>query len=665
MSDISSLDGEEFEVIDGPFQARDDANEGSDGLDANSTDVLEPSIASEIDDSTFLAPGHEVDDRESDSHWGDHSRNLQASTSLTTLHYAEPSLVDSRASSQLRFPDPLDKSFQSEAQIPSPTIDVACGVTPGARSRENELSFPARDALTTPRVVQSTTTVPSLEQQMPSFESKEQVKEGQLSPIPSPVGIPFNWNKKLILINIFRAIVGLIVIVISTGVLPVWQGTPAVSKQEVQRCDSVPLTLASRFRGHSSACIESALTSKASKALILKPESNASSVFGSMTSFMTRPTTTPDAALDGGKRVGMTRQECNALSLYMAEVKSTHYRKCHDSRKSMTCLCLTVLAPASCYSGSVAPVETFDFSQTGEGVSRLAWNAAVEGSKLASQNAKVISTSLRKEWHLWVYEMNEYYQSLVFPILAAVSHQALVQTKASKDSWKKAWEQASPLMAYLQKAWTEWMQDVHDTLLYFTHFVHQESIKVRKDFEDGYQHARVILGQQFEQAVKGAHVAQKGVSKALQGAGDAVRSQTLRSDANAALQRVYRQLADKRERMKIAAAAIKRARSEDAARRRMKEVHMLRVKHRKMMKLVQEQNKMSHKATKLLNKGKVALYRNAIKSVKARHQVEDMLGKVTGNNPTKIPRPKKSKKAKRSKKSRNHARNKKTAPVLW
>lgn len=648
-------------MIDGPYYARDDFNEGSDGMDASSIAGRDGTIASELDESTFFAPGQTQDDdyHGSEPHSVGHSGNLQASTSLTTLHRIDqPDMMDSQASSQLRFPDPLDKSFQSEATVSSSSSDIV-DYDKRLVGQGYEPSFPPSDALTKPRVRQSTTPHKPLNGQAANPYSKEvrdslqSDKNEDAAPLPSPVGIPFNWNKRMILTNIVRFVVGLIVIVISTGVLPAWPGTSTIPKQAVQQCIGASSSWTGNFIARSTSCIEGAPTSKTSKALIVKPANNASGVLSSMTSFMSRPTSKPDASLNEVKESDITRQECNALSLYLAEVRSMNG----------------------------VPIDSFDLASKGEGVSRLAWNAAVERTKVASQNAKAVSKGLRKEWREWVREINEQYQSLVFPTFMAVSQQAVIQVKSSKESWDKAWEYALPLMAYFKKSWIEWMQNAHDLLLQLTRFIKGETTNFKEDLKERYRKAQGmkeryhkaqdVFNQQLKQATKGAQVAQKSLARVLQGASNAVQTQKLRDDTNAVLQQAYTVMAQKRANLANAAVALKRSRADEAIKKRIEEVDALRIKHRQMVKLIEEQNKISYKASKLINKGKVALYRKAIQSVKARHRLEDMLSEVTSSTPASSTRSKASKKAKRAKKGSKKSKrkvfnSKKTAaPILW
>jgi hypothetical protein len=85
-----------------------------------------------------------------------------------------------------------------------------------------------------------------------------------------------------------------------------------------------------------------------------------------------------------------------------------------------------------------------------------------------------------------------------------------------------------------------------------------------------------------------------------------------------------------------------------------------------MMKLIREQNKLKNKTAKWVSKSKVALYRNGIVSVQARHQLEDLLGKVV--SPSKRAKTSKAiKKVKNKIGKKSNAKNQgiKHAHKLW
>lgn len=599
VSDISSLDGDDFEVIDGPFQPRDDVADGREMDEALDTSRFEghhdSTIASEIDGSAFIAPAYAVDD---DAGWDQHNEGLQASASLTTLlttlHHEDPAVMDSQSSSLLRFPDPLHASFQEPELDTVPSKD---GIRDNLTEDEEEGVVPSGCPVMTPRREQS------------NFDEKpsslDMICEDNGPTASPPASIPFHWNKKAILANAFRLIMGLITIIVCTGVLPVWRGTPqevVTSSTLKQQC--TPVSWREYVLRQPQDCN---LPSSSSKALMVTPKSHAG-VVSTVSSFVAGPTGRASQPLNQSNEVSVGKLECSAVSLYMPDMRSPHRSKCMlgaggcSAYWRCTVVSLSNPVPAS--------LTLLDIAQHSDGLSRMAWGAAMEKSKVASQNAKVITAWLYKEWEVWVEELDQLYRSLVSPIVEKISRQRMLQIQTTRDAWRHAVVIGLEMMAFMQRAWTDWMADAYTTFFSFTRFVQEESKKAREEGQVTYKVLGRIASAQYKQAQSGL----KAVG--LQG--------------SAVTQAVYRQLVDKKRALRKAAE--KHLDSHEAEKRRWQEVQLLRFRHRQMMAMVREENKLRRKAAKWMTKGKLAFYRKSIQSVQARHRMEDMLDRMTNRN---------------------------------
>ncbi|UZJ57331.1 hypothetical protein CBS101457_006651 [Exobasidium rhododendri] len=643
ISDISSLDGEDFEVIDGPYQVEDDINEGTDDIDESGLAEQDTLIASGFQDSTFLIPLHSADEDEDyrgDVPWSSHTGNLQASTSLTTLHYMDmkPDMLDSQASSQLQFPDPLDDSFQRELPVSVLTSKGEEAEAAPSSERSDDMSLPRSEG---------SAYLPSPQTPVEGIIAVNG-GEGTIAcksiSTPSPVGIPFDWNKRMIFMNVFRCIVGLIVVVISTGVLPVWPGSPVVSKLNLPGCNATSSTwIGSLLAVNSSACHDTAPTNRTFEGPSKKPESDVGSVLSSIALPVIKPTIKRNATVRYGDEAALIGQKCSALSIHLAE-RRLGYR-------------------------SATSASAVQRVREPEGIFKLLRTSLVERSKLAQQNANALLVGLRKDWSLWMAEMDEYYRSVIFPVYTSTARYALMQSKATKSSWDEAWAHAYSLMAAIPKSWGIWMQDLHIVLSKLHRSMQAEWVKYVDDFRGGYRDVKTAADYHFKQMKRAASVKQKNFGRVLQEAGKTVAPGRLRKKTDAALQEFYGQVAEKKARFVMAKAARRRLRAEEAIKKRMAEVRSLRLKHRQMMHLIEEQNKFSHKAARLVANGKVALYRNAIQTIKARHRLEDMLGNVVGRpSPDSIRSGRgssKESKVKKATKSKAHTRSRKLTPGRW
>lgn len=316
ISDISSLDynDDDYEVIDAPFHLAQHSDELVSSAETTSSPYARDStIASEIDESSFLAPAfHQgpLDAQEQSaigSEWQSLHRGLHASTSLTTLHHLDQDPSDSMGSSLLRFPDPLHESFQGPEQ--------------SANDEKDTLEEDLAD-----ETISATPKLPTEDDDGAKETSSDMLRLIQSNDDPKPpTGIPFAWNKKLIAENIMRAIVGLVVVIISTGILPSWPTTSMnTESSKVQACNQTgPSWLSSWKASQPVSCTQAAqMHLKATKALIIKPSSNVS-VYSTASSFIIRPTgrekvakakrrSTKRAARPSALRL----RECQSLSVY-------------------------------------------------------------------------------------------------------------------------------------------------------------------------------------------------------------------------------------------------------------------------------------------------------------------------------------------------------------
>lgn len=645
VSDISSLDGDDYEVIDGPVPLHDGDHQTGDHTDVSQLrGRYDASVASEIDGSSFIAPYPYQHDEYDEVAWRGES-SLHASTSLATLSL-EPDLLESQASSQLRFPDPMDDSFLGEELNTLSSKAVQCS---DAEDNQSDVGLGVVHAgeAPTPRLSQMENPVAKRGHVADQYSGKTESTADKAAPIPGPVGTPFNWNKKLIMANVLRAVMGLIVILLTTGVLPVWPGSTAVPKQAALSCNSRSTSWLESLLGYPPPCSPATAPSNA----LMLPPSNASGVIGSMTSFMSRPTVKAIRPSIQSKQVSVTRRECNALSLYMAEVRTPSRGESIEMWDTSRCSHLLAAHMPIC----------LDYVD-GAAVCHSTRKTTRSKGRAAKKNAMIIATSARKKWQVYVEELNAWLRNMTYTISKAIRQQSLAfkQRTAKEDPWGKAWNQFFQLMAILQRSWSEMMRDVHSIYLQVMAMFRDESTNFKKDAEAGYQYARAAVDVQYKQAIFAARqvrktiatdmkFAQKNLAKRAKGARkswikaweEVSKSESvhrLQRDAVAAREQVVKKVTAKKEALRTAAVNMKQAQIKRAARKRVAEVHQLRAKHREMMALVRKQNKIKHRAERLINKGKLAVYRKAIQSVQARHQVENMLGKMaSGGGKLKAP----------------------------
>lgn len=507
MSDLSSLDGDEdFELVDAPRSERGEITDDDDEVHGNDLTESFDDLANR--GSTFSASGltnrsvgvssiqssqfgewNSTADQESLNRGGlDDSQISPSRNSLTTLRNSD--LINSSTSSSLlRFPDPLDSSFQQMTDPDSTFIQEnvperypsSSGVN---ADDENEM---ADRTTLTDAVGADASSLHSADRTplQPAVEFCKEKSEAIVIPAPPtiptpPAGFPFKIDRTLLASKAFRALVSLLVVLLASGVMPVWRTSlPAslssranVSKLAHHAEQVTPTPFAQLNKSLS------VISSKASKGLIVVGK--ASPFGGSAKCSPGVPvTTTRDAAYIKRKaKQSATRQNSKDLTL---------------ARKGKSEI--MVFQPETTYSSKAAEwflstpskVSTVD-------VSHLKHASAFHLRKIdplsriqrPSRAAKSLMNGLHKQWSTLFDGITG---DTLITFSAALSKEAkMIQTEAG-NIWKEFHPRSKQMMNALQKTLETWTLEMMKAYVKMSMIFHDEMEKLQIDLGKSYRKA--------------------------------------------------------------------------------------------------------------------------------------------------------------------------------
>ncbi|PWN33226.1 uncharacterized protein FA14DRAFT_179881 [Meira miltonrushii] len=507
MSDLSSLDGDEdFELVDAPRSERGEITDDDE-------DVLGNELTESFDDlanrgSTFSASGmmnrsvgvssiqssqfgewNNTADQELLTRGGlDDSEILPSRNSLTTLKNSD--LINSSTSSSLlRFPDPLDSSFQQVTDPDSTFIQekVPERYSPssgGNADDENEMED--RTTLTD-AVGADASSLHSTEETplQPSVEFPIEKNEAVVIPSPPtiptpPAGFPFKIDRTLLASKAFRAMVSLLVVLLASGVMPVWRTNPPAllnnraNLSKLATNTEQPTTTPFAQLNKSL----SVISSKASKGLIVVGKASPFSGSAKCSPGVLVTTTRDAASVKRKAKQSAARQISKDLTLAKkgnSEIMVFQTDTTYSSKA------------AEWFLSTPAKVSTVD-------VSHLKHTSAFYLTKIdplariqrPSRAAKTLMNGLHKQWSTLFDGITG---DTLATFSAAVSKEAkMIQTEAA-NVWKEFHPRSKQMMNALQKTWEAWTLEMMKAYVKMSMIFHDEMEKLQIDLGKSYRKA--------------------------------------------------------------------------------------------------------------------------------------------------------------------------------
>lgn len=504
MSDLSSLDGDEdFELIDAPRSDR--------GEITDDDDIRGNGLAESFDDlanrgSTFSISGmmnrsvgvssmqssqngelnNTADQELTHNHEMDDSEILPTRTSLTTLRNSE--LINSSTSSSLlRFPDPLDSSFQ-QVNDPDSTItqEKLHERHPSSIGSVQDYKNEVEDCATLTDAVGSDASSlhnreeSSLEPGFPKEKCEAIVIPSQPTAPTPPAGFPFKIDRTLLASKAFRALISLLVVLLASGVMPVWRTSPPlslntranVSKLTSHTEQATPTTFAQLNKSLS------VISSKASKGLI---------VVGKASPFSSTMKCNIAVKVGTVKDAAYIKKQAKQSAIRQMSKDFSLARKENNE--------IMVFQPETTYSSKAAEwflstpskVSTVDLSHL-KYTSAFHLRNVDPLSRLQrpSRAAKSIVNGLQKQWSTLFDGITG---ETLYTFSAVLSKEAkMIQTEA-KNAWKGFRPRSKQIMNALQKTWEIWTLEMMKAYVKMSMILHEEMMKLQVDLGRSYRKA--------------------------------------------------------------------------------------------------------------------------------------------------------------------------------
>lgn len=494
MSDISSLDGDDFEVIDAPHPERHD-----DDLLVMGESFDDLGVRSQA--SSFLSVGlgnsrraESIDSTDHDAVTNrptlEESEVLPSRNSLSTLRHSD--LLDhSSTSSHLRFPDPLGDSFQERVDESNQTVAMQ----------------PLGSSLGTPRLDGSEGSSESHADGTPGDPSKQDFegamqKQQHVEPLavdgkahpevstaistrPDPPKILF--EKGFIASKAFKTVVGLFLIIFMSETLSVWRSLPSPSSTFSNALTAVAPASTAPFAQTERSL--STVPNEATKSMISIGEAAGMSTSASATVKRRNKchTASPRSA---SKELSIIVNHSSDLVIYAAETYSS-FGKHTEPRQRI----LVRIDPdrsdlaVDWLSTKHSMIPTLDLSIPSEGSLSLGNGQIPRRLLRPSRKARKLTRSLQRQWISWVRDINRFVQ----PVALSLINEANYFTQDVAQTWRTARPAADEVLVSLQKKWAVWMRDVMHMYLALSSMFAQEVDKFRGDFQQAFRTARKRL----------------------------------------------------------------------------------------------------------------------------------------------------------------------------
>ncbi|MCO5589944.1 hypothetical protein L7F22_043913 [Adiantum nelumboides] len=508
MSDLSSLDGDEdFELVDAPRSERGEITDDEDLLGNGLTEsfddlanrssnfsasgmMIRPAGLSSMQSSQSGELNNTADQELLDKGGLEESEILPSRNSLTTLRNSE--LINSSTSSSLlKFPDPLDSSFQ---QVTDPDSTITEEKRPEhylskidnvVHDDKNEMEDRATltdavgsDASSPHHTIESSTD--------PVAEFSKAKKEmivipsAPTTPTPPP-GFPFKIDRTLLASKAFRALISLLVVLLASGVMPVWRTSPpqslnnqaSISKLANNAEQATPTAFAQLNKSLS------VISSKASKGLIVVGKASPFGGTAKCNPGVTITTIRDAAYIKKKAKQFATRQAASRdLSLVMKGKKD-----------------IMVFQPETTYSSKAAEwflstpskVSTVEVSHLKD-ASTFQLRSIDPFSRLQkpSRAAKTLVNGLQKQWSTLYGGITGETFNTFSTVLSKEAK--MIQTEAT-NIWNEIHPRSKQLINALQKTWEAWTLEMMKAYVKMSMILHNEMVKLQVDLGRSYRKA--------------------------------------------------------------------------------------------------------------------------------------------------------------------------------
>lgn len=503
MSDLSSLDGDEdFELIEAPRSER--------GEIMDEDDALGNGFSESFDDlanrgSTFLASGmmnrsvgvssmhssrsgemNNTADQDILSKENlEESEVLPSRNSLTTLRNSE--LVDSSVSSSLlKFPDPLDSSFQQLTDADATLTGFSETNLSMLRSGEHgdKTDLEDRATLTDIRGLDASSINEREETTLETVGNMPRTKkEESVTPaapiIPSPpVGFPFKIDRTLLASKAFRALISLLVVLLASGIMPVWRTKSphslitqqaSISKMAISAQQATPTPFAQLNKSLS------VISSKASKGLIVVGKASPFSSTMNCNPRVTVNTESSEYAKKKAKQLA-ARRASRDLSL-VTKGKNEIMVFQPETKYSSRAADWFLFSPSTVSTLDVKSIKHAS-SSTLRGIDPL---SRLQKPSLAAKN---IVNGFQRQWSNFFEGMSV--ETLKTFSLILSKEVNMIQTE-TRNLGKQFHPRSKQMINALQKTWEAWTIEMMKAYVKLSMILHDEMMKLQVDLGKSYR----------------------------------------------------------------------------------------------------------------------------------------------------------------------------------